>query len=122
MMQWKSKSMITNILLLKFLNNQDYYCYNAFELIYNIINFWKQHKQYTTLFYDVNFRKSNIIFDMLILTNKKITVHSTTFNWRFEININKFRMLKSEEFVKNLQKQVAFYVLIIADIITLLKK
>ena len=118
-MQWKLKSMIVNLSLSNFLNDQDRYCYNAFELIYNIINSWKQHKECITLFYDVNFEKSNVIFDMSILTDQKIIVHSTTSNWRFKININTFEVSKSKQFAKVLQKQFIVYVLIIANVTTM---
>ena len=61
--------MIVDLPLSKFLNNQNRYCHNAYELIYNIINFWEQYKKYITLFYEVNFKDSNIIFDMSMLIN-----------------------------------------------------
>ena len=56
-----------------------------------------------------------------MLTDQEIAVHSTTFNWRFEINIKKFETLKSEEFVKDLQKQIAIYTFIIVIVIMLSK-
>ena len=110
--------MIADLSLSKFLNDQDRYCYDVFELIYNIIDFWKQHKECITLFYDVDFERSNVIFDMSMLTNYNIIVHSTTFNWRFEININKLKISKWEKFVEDLQKQVIIYAFIIADVVT----
>ena len=55
---------------------------------------------------------------MSMLTDQKIIVHSTTFNWRFEININKFKILKSEKFVKDLQRQVIIYTFIIVNVVT----
>ena len=70
--------MIIDLPLSNFLNDQNRYCYDAFELIYNIIDSWEQHRECTTLFYDVNFEESNVIFDMSMLTNQKIIVHSTT--------------------------------------------
>ena len=72
--------MIVDLLLSNFLNDQDRYCYNVFELIYYIINSCKQHKECFTLFYDVNFENSNVIFDILMLTDQKIIVHSITLN------------------------------------------
>ena len=120
-MQWKLKSMIIDLSLLNFLNDQDRCCYDAFKLIYNIIDFWKQHKKCITLFYDINFKKSNIIFDMLMLTNQKIIVYSTTSSWRFEININKFEISKSKQFAKVLQKQFIIYVFVVASVTTTLK-
>ena len=106
-------------MLFKFLNNQNRYYYNAFELIYNIIDFWRQHKEYTTLFYDVSFEKSIVSFNILILIDLKIIVHLTTLSWRFEIDINKLKISKLERFVKDLQKQVIIYAFIIADVMTL---
>ena len=55
---------------------------------------------------------------MSMLTDQKIIVHSTTFSWRFEININKLKISKSEKFVKDLQRQVIIYALMIADVVT----
>ena len=66
-MQWELKLIIVDLSLSDFLNNQDRYCYDAFELIYNIIDSWKQHKKCIILFYDVDFEKSNVIFDILML-------------------------------------------------------
>ena len=56
-----------------------------------------------------------------MLTNQKIIVHSTTLNWRFEININKFEISKSKQFAKILQKQFIIYAFVVADIIMTLK-
>ena len=103
-MQWKLKKMIVDLSLLNFLNDQDHYYYDAFKLIYNIIDFWDQHKKCITLFYNVDIKRSNVIFDMSMLTDQKIIVHSTASNWRFEININKFKISESEQFAKVLQK------------------
>ena len=54
---------------------------------------------------------------MSMLTDQKIIVHSMTFSWWFEININKLKILKSEKFIKDLQKQVIIYAFIIADVV-----
>ena len=59
---------------------------------------------------------------MSILTNQKTIAYSTTFNWRFEIDINKLKVLKSEKFIKNLQRQVIIYTFIIADVVMLKDK
>ena len=66
--------MNVDLSLSRFLNDQSQYCYNVYELIYNIINFWKQHKECITLFYEVDFENSNIIFDILMLTNQNIII------------------------------------------------
>ena len=55
---------------------------------------------------------------MSMLTDQKIIVHSSTSSWRFEININKFEILKSEQFAKALQKQFTVYVFVVADVTT----
>ena len=51
-----------------------------------------------------------------MLTDQKIIVHSTTLSWRFKINIHKFKVLKSEQFAKVLQKQFIVYVFVVADV------
>ena len=45
-------------------------------------------------------------------------VYSTTSSWRFEININKFEVLKSEQFAKALQKQFIIYVFVVVNVTT----
>ena len=70
--------MNVDLLLSKFLNNQNRYCYNVYKLLYNIINFQEQYKECITLFYEINFENSNVIFDLLMLTNQNIIKHSTT--------------------------------------------
>ena len=106
----------------KFLNDQNWYCYNVYKLIYNIINFWKQHRKYIILFYNINFKDLNVIFDMSILTNKNIIIHSTRSNWHFEIDIKKFKLFKFKKFVQNLKEQINIYALVVANInITIMK-
>ena len=56
-----------------------------------------------------------------MLTDQKIIVHSTASSWRFEININKFKISKSEQFAKVLQKQFIIYVFVVADVTTTFK-
>ena len=116
MIQWELQSVIVDFLLSKFLNDQSRYYYDVYELIYNIINFWKQYKKCVIIFYKINFENSNIIFDMSILTNQKIIIHSTTFSWRFKINIKKFKLFKFKEFVKNLKNQINIYVLVVVNV------
>ena len=108
--------MNVDLSLSKFLNDQNQYCYNIYKLIYNIINFWKQHKECIILFYEINFKDLNIIFDILMLTNQNIITHSTTSSWRLKSNIKKFELFKFKEFVKDLKKQVNIYVLVVIDV------
>ena len=108
--------MIVDLLLSKFLNDQDQYCNNVYKLIYNIINFWEQYRKYITLFYETNFKKSNEVFNISTLINQNTIIHSTTLNWCFEIDINKFKLFESKEFVKNLKEQINIYVLVVVNI------
>ena len=118
MIQWKLQSVNVALSLSKFLNDQSRYCYGAYELIYNIINFWEQHRKCITLFYEIDFEGPNIIFGMSILTNQNIIIHSTASSWCFEIDIKKFELFKLKEFVKNLKRQINIYVLVVADVVT----
>ena len=102
--QWKLKLVYVDLSLSEFLNDQSQYYYDAYELTYNIINFWKQHKECITLFYKTNFKDLNIIFNISMLTNQNIIIHSTASSWRFKINIKKLELFEFKEFVKNLKK------------------
>ena len=96
--------MIVDLSLSKFLNDQNWYYYNVYELIYNIINFWKQNREWITLFYEVDFENLNIIFDMSMLKNQNIIIHLTTSSLRFEIDIKKFELFELKKFVKSLKR------------------
>ena len=78
--QWKLQSMNIDLSLSNFLNNQNRYCYDAYKLIYNSISFWEQYKECITLFYEVDFEDSNVIFNISMLTNQNIITHSTILN------------------------------------------
>ena len=56
-----------------------------------------------------------------MLTDQNITIHPTVLSWRFEININKFELFESKEFVIDLKK-ITVYALIIIDIETTKKQ
>ena len=114
--------MNVDLSLSKFLNNQNQYCYNVYELIYNIINFWKQYKECITLFYKKNFENSNVIFDISMLTNQKIIIHSATSSWRFKINIKKFELFEFKEFIKNLKRQINIYAFVIVNVNMITKR
>ena len=114
--------MNADLSLSRFLNDQSRYCYGVYKLIYNIINFWEQHRECITLSYKIDFENLNVIFDMSMLTNQNIIIHSTASSWRFEIDIKKFELFEFKEFVKNLKKQVNIYALVIVDVITATEK
>ena len=113
--------MIVEIPLSKFLNNQYRYCYDVYELIINIIDFWEQHKKCITLFYKVNFEKPNVVFNMSMLTNQNNIIHSTMSNWRFKIDINKFELFESKKFIKNLKERINIYAFVVVGV-TITKK
>ena len=65
--QWKISSINVILLLLRFLNNENRYYYDAHKFIYDFVNSWKQRRQCITLFYAINYSKFDIIFEMFIL-------------------------------------------------------
>ena len=91
------------LIVVKVLNNLNRYYYNAYELIYNIINSWEQHRKCIRSFYEIDFENLNVIFDISIWTNQNIIIYSTTSSWRFKIDINKFELFESKEFIKKLK-------------------
>ena len=68
------------------------------------------------IFYKVNFENSNVIFDMSMLTNQNIIIHSTTSSWRFEINIKKLNYSSSKSLSKNLKKQLNIYTFVVVGV------
>ena len=100
----------------RFLNDETQYCYNTHKLIYNLIDFWKQHRKIITLFYAVNFVDSDVIFDMSMLHDEIILVDSTKTNWRFKINSKRLTLENSKEFAKSLINQHIVYTLICVDV------
>ena len=92
------------------------YCYDAYELIYHVINFWKQHRKCIILFYDVDYVEFDIIFDMFMLIKQKILINSQTTNWRFKIKINKFKIANFKKFEKKLNDYAQIFAIICANV------
>ena len=116
--QWELEPVNADLPLSGFLDDQGRYCYGAFELTYNIIDSWGQHRECTTLFYGVDFEGPDVIFGMPMLADQKITVHPAASSWRFEINTNKFEVSEPEQFAKALQEQSTVYALVVAGVTT----
>ena len=89
--------------LSKFLNEQDRYCYETHEFIYNVIDSWNQHRQCKTLFYAIDYVEFDFILNMFMLIVEKIFVNSTKNNWRFKIKFKKFHVKTFKQFAKNLK-------------------
>ena len=109
---------IINVVLSRsnFLNNKPQYCYNVYKLKYYLIDFWKQHREITILFYAMNFENFNIILNMSMLIDNFIVLNSTTTNWRFNVNNFKLILKTSKNFAKNFQKKFVVFALICANV------
>ena len=115
--QWKMQSINEIILSLSsFLNEQNRYCHETHEFIYNIINSWNQHRQCKTLFYAIDYIESNFILNMFMLIVENILVNSTKNNWRFKIKFKKFQIDTSKQFAKNLENHEQIFALMCAEI------
>ena len=65
--QWKIFFIDVILSLLRFLNNENRYCYDTYKFIYNFVNLWKQRQQCIDLFYVMNYSKFDIIFEIFML-------------------------------------------------------
>ena len=59
----------------------------------------------TILFYVVNFKNFDVIFDMLMLIDNVIIINLTKTKWSFKINIKKLIIEKFKKFAKNLKNK-----------------
>ncbi len=73
-MQWELQSTFAILSTSSFLDDDDCYCYDAYELIYYLIDSWDQHRECTTLFYLVKYTSPNFILDMLMLVKQGILI------------------------------------------------
>ena len=110
--QWKIFFVNVILLLSRFLNNENRYCYDIYKFIYNFIDSWEQRRQYITLFYTINYSKFNVIFEMFILIDQIILVNSQTINWRFQIKIIKLFLKTFKQFARNLKFYKKIYAFI----------
>ena len=98
MIQWDLSHIDASLSLSRFLNENNRYYYDVYELIYWLINLWEQDRECITLFYIVDFIDFDVILRMFILTNQTIVVNSQTINWRFKIHNERLKIVKSKQF------------------------
>ena len=115
--QWEMQSINDVILSLSnFLNEQNRYCHETHELIYNIINSWNQHRQCKILFYVIDYVESNFILNMFMLIIENILINSTKKNWRFKIKFKKLQIKTFQQFIKSLKNHNQIFALMCAKI------
>ncbi len=91
--QWKLQFTFAILSTSSFLNDDDRYCYDAYKLIYYLIDSWNQHWECTILFYLVKYTSSNLILDMSMLAKQDILINSKMQSWRFKIANNKLKII-----------------------------
>ena len=122
MIQWNLPQINVDLLLSKFLDEDTRHCYDIYELIYWIIDFWKQGRKCTTLLYSVNFADFNLILKMLMLAKHDILINSQTKNWRFKIQSKKLKISKSKNFVIVFKSEHQIFIFVCVDVTTTNKK
>ena len=116
MIQWELSSVRANLSLSSFLDDQKRYCYEAHELIYNLIDSWDQRKKCITLFYVVDFQRFDVILSKFILTAKKIIVDAQTTSWHFKIKTINSKILNDKKFSNCLINKEEIYVILCANV------
>ena len=74
--QWELQFILTILSTLDFLDDNNHYCYDVYELIYHLTNSWNQHQECTILFYLVEYVDFNFILNMLMLAKQDILINS----------------------------------------------
>ena len=102
--------LIWHILLLKSarfinLNLHSYYSSQYHIYVCLSFNFWHVHY--------INF---DVILNMFMLSQQKITMNSKTQNWRFKIRIQNFEIFESKIFDETLKNHDQIFVLICANV------
>jgi hypothetical protein len=72
--QWELQFTFAILSTLDFFNNDNYYCYDIYELIYYLIDSWDQHRECIILFYLIKYISSNLILDMPMLVKQDILI------------------------------------------------
>jgi len=104
------------LLISNFLNGDNRYCYDVYELIYYLIDSWNQYRECTTLFYLSEYTSSNLILDMLMLVKQDILIDSKMQSWQFKIANNKLKIINLKQFALNLVKHSTIYAIVCAGV------
>jgi len=74
--QWELQFTFAILSTSSFLDGDDRYYYDVYELIYYLIDSWSQHQECTILFYLVKYTSLDLILDMSMLAKQDILIDS----------------------------------------------
>ena len=120
--QWNLSQINVNLSLSRFLNENARHCYDVYELIYWIIDFWKQNRKCTILLYSVNFTNLDLILKISIFAKHDILINSQTKSWRFKIQSKKLKISKSKNFVNIFESKHQIFVFVCVGVTATNKK
>lgn len=110
----KLKSINDDLFISFFMNDKSIHCYDAYLIITQLKNNWKQLRNIETLCYAIN-KEQNADVILKLSDLKKIDVKFDYFimTWRFELNNNIFQIITSEKFVEEFSQSSNIYSIII---------
>jgi len=110
---------LLNVDLSRFIwmNNQNVYCYNIYEMHYQLINSWDIKKKDTSIFYAIDKKESFLILSMLSMQFKHIWINMIARTWCFDMNEHAFELFIAEDFAKALQNKSTVYAFVMINIV-----
>ncbi len=110
---------LLNVDLSRFIwiNNQNVYCYNIYEMHYRLINSWDIKKKDTSIFYAIDKKESFLILSMLSMQFKHIWINMIARTWCFDMNKHAFELFIAEDFAKALQNKSTVYAFVMIIIV-----
>ncbi len=110
---------LLNVDLSRFIwiNNQNVYCYNIYEMHYRLINSWDIKKKDTSIFYAIDKKESFLILSMLSMQFKHIWINMIARTWCFDMNKHAFELFIAEDFAKALQNKSTVYAFVMINIV-----
>ncbi len=115
----KQSMSLLNVNLSRFIwmNNQNVYCYNVYEMRYWFIDSWNIEKKDISIFYAINKKESFLILSMLNMQFKHIRINMIAKTWCFNVNEHAFKLFFAQAFAKALQDESIMYALVMINVV-----
>ncbi len=115
----KQSMLLLNVDFSRFIwmNNQNVYCYDVYEMCYWLINSWSIEKKDINIFYAIDKKESLLILSILNMQFKRIWINMIARTWRFDMNEYAFKLFIAEDFAKALQDKFTVYAFVMINVI-----
>ena len=99
----------------QFIDDQRVYCFEVYQVRYQLIDTWEQSQNCEHIFYILNKAESALILELSALKAECIQIDCRTKTWHFNIENRSMKVQFSAEFVQKIKNESTVYAILWAE-------